>query len=77
MTSAAFTIESNIPRPRGWGGKQKYPWDEMEIGDSFYVKGTTVSRLCQAALSHAKSRNNGKKFSCRSEKGGARVWRIA
>jgi hypothetical protein len=28
-----FKIEKNVPMPKG---RAKYPWNEMEIGDSFF-----------------------------------------
>ena len=32
-------IESNIPVPNpGTGGNRKYPWRDMEVGDSFRVE---------------------------------------
>lgn len=37
---AAFEVESNVPVPQpenGSGGELKYPWDEMEHSDSFFV----------------------------------------
>ena len=53
----------------------KYPWDQMEVGDSFWAK-TTVHALVRAAHSHAKHYNNGREYTTRTERDGARVWRI-
>lgn len=72
-----YCIEKNIPRPtKGYG---KYPFSQMEIGDSFIVpifktaKG--YAQLCRAAYNHGYF--NRKKFSVRTIKGeGHRVWRI-
>ena len=33
----SYTIEKNVPIPRKRGEKSKYPFFEMEIGDSFVV----------------------------------------
>jgi hypothetical protein len=50
----------------------------MELGDSFFVAGTTVERLSSVAVRAA--RRLGGKFTCRTvkEQGipGVRVWRV-
>jgi hypothetical protein len=68
-----IVIEKNIPLPTETRGrKSKYPWDKMEIGDSFYCasKGAYVlTARQQKVTSH--------KYACRRERDGFRVWRIA
>jgi hypothetical protein len=67
-------IEKGIPLEEH-NRHHKYPWREMEIGDSFFVEGKTSSSL-YSALSYAGSRNN-LKFTVRKVQGGCRAWRIA
>lgn len=69
-------INKGIPVPdEAWGSK--YPFREMEIGDSFFEAGGTVSKL-QNAASHWRKKA-GMKFKARQvcEDGvdGARIWR--
>ena len=74
----AFEIEKGIPlakvaspsSPRA----SKYPWADMEVGDSFLVPGTSVSRLSPSVCSA--SRRVGFKFKTRTVEGGVRVWRV-
>lgn len=72
----AFEVTDSVPHPNGGTkGVRKYPFDRMEVGQSFYVfpePGTTPSI---AAYQYA--RRHGKKFSCRREGDGVRIWRIA
>jgi hypothetical protein len=73
-------IEKNIPIPQPIRGK-KYPFDMMDIGDSFFVecnenkedKKRKISTVLVAAL-----RFRPKKFTTRSSgiKNGIRCWRI-
>ncbi len=67
-------VDKGILIPEGRSGVTKYPWNEMEIGDSFFLeKGNSNTLRC--AASYAGSRNN-KKFIVRKVGGGARAWRI-
>lgn len=67
-------ITKGVPAPRG--RKSKYPFREMEIGDSFFAPGSSVIGIHGCARRHRPM-----KFTCRSvvENGiaGIRVWRIA
>lgn len=67
-------INRGLPAPRG--RKSKYPFREMEIGDSFFAPGSSVIGIHGCARRHRPM-----KFTCRSvvENGvaGIRVWRIA
>lgn len=72
----AETIEitKGLPTPRG--RRAKYPFREMEVGDSFFAPGSSVIGIHGCARRHRPM-----KFTCRSlvENGvaGIRVWRIA
>ena len=68
-------IDKNVPIPpdrlsRG----RKYPWDELEVGDSFFVEGKKFEplRVSAAQIGKAKAR----KFIARQVDGGVRVWRV-
>ncbi|MEY3082422.1 MAG: hypothetical protein RJA94_2407 [Pseudomonadota bacterium] len=67
-------ITKGLPTPRG--RKSKYPFREMEVGDSFFSPGSSVIGIHGCARRHRPM-----KFTCRSvvENGvaGIRVWRIA
>ena len=84
-----ISIDRNVPLPPQQEFQQKtakkYPFDLMEIGDSFPVKltdyepGLTSRKLMQrispAASRHAK--NHSRKYTLRiMENGDVRVWRI-
>lgn len=66
MTS--FKIDKAIPIPKKQMGRvAKYPWKEMEIGDSFFVPDKTRDQV-NATSPFGKYRK-------RQENGGVRVWR--
>lgn len=78
---SAITIDRNVPLPhtrRGEGGRRpKYPWKDMQVGDSFVVtrkKGARVVmqqnsiRLCARAI--------GYKVATRVSGNDLRVWRV-
>ena len=79
-----FKIEKNIPIPVDANfGRSKYPFGELAIGDSFFVKAETVKpmNIKNAAHSYGKS-NSGFKLVCRQVRDhtgvtGTRVWRVA
>jgi hypothetical protein len=62
-------IEKGVPVPHGHR-TTKYPWPEMEIGDSFFAPTKSPNPT------NAQKRY-GYKFTCRTVDGGYRVWRIA
>lgn len=67
-------ITKGVPAPRG--RRAKYPFRDMDIGDSFFAPGSSVIGIHGCARRHRPMR-----FTCRSvvENGvaGIRVWRIA
>lgn len=77
IKSKAIAVESGIPLPNKGhvGAAPKYPWAEMKVGDSFFVKGTTT-RAFSAQVAR-RARMDGHKYSVRTVDGGVRVWRIA
>lgn len=75
---SAVEITSGVPIPaRGPGrkGKTKYPYGEMQVGDSIYVAGAQASSLQSMARRAMKDR--GWRFTARPEADGARLWRVA
>ncbi len=69
-----MNIDKDIPLPvkRG-GGNAKWPWGELEVGDSFLMP-RTLSSASGQAVTHAKK--TGRKYACRTEAEGIRVWRV-
>ena len=77
-------IEDGIPMPKAKGrGREKlYPFDDLKVGQSFFVQfsGSNYACLnsCRASVKSIVSRNSrssGKKFETRSVEDGVRVWR--
>ena len=75
----AIEIDKGVPLPKKQvpvrAGVAMYPWREMQVGDSFFVAGTTVEKF-SGTLYQARKRL-GTKFASRTVEGGIRVWRIA
>jgi hypothetical protein len=82
----SFKIEKGVPPPKARGHTKplKYPWNEMDVGDSILVDISAKDqderrRLYQtarcAAYSYGKRKN--RKFETRVVSKGIRVWRIA
>ena len=71
---SVIEITKGLPTPRG--RRSKYPFRDMEVGDSFFAPGSSVIGIHGCARRHRPM-----KFTCRSvvEDGvvGIRVWRIA
>jgi hypothetical protein len=71
-----YEIEDGITLPTFHKGVAKYPFRELEVGQSFFVPDGKKNRIASAASSIAKRIGNGTKFTLRSVDGGIRVWRI-
>lgn len=77
-------IEKGIPVPAPHCGRpRKYPWRDIEVGESFFIPCDKESRnrvQCSMLGMCRRSRANGKRFTTRSVveqgKSGIRVWRI-
>lgn len=73
-----FKIEKKVPVPPRAKRSCKYPWDSMEVGDSFVVGQDGPGKSAMASLCHimGKKRFDGeRKFICRQEAKGVRIWR--
>ena len=70
-----FEIEKNVPIPSQINGKQIYPFDKMEIGDSFVFEKEFMNKVHYAKSQYG--RRNEKKFALRRISDGRyRCWRI-
>jgi len=79
MSYQSYEITDAIPPPSGRGPlNRKYPFGDMEIGQSFFVPNATQQTRNTA---RAWGKNHGRGFSCRTtiENGvkGLRVWRVS
>ena len=73
-------IEKGIPVPKNTTRKSKYPFREMKVGDSFFIKENEDVKKAQrkmAAVAHMFSKKNSEyKFKTQAFDTGVRVWRI-
>jgi hypothetical protein len=77
-----IAIEKNIPMPAPRTTPARYPWRQMQVGDSFLVEGTPSAKLrnrLSVAASHAQRRlSEGHRFAVRVVAPNAvRVWRAS
>lgn len=68
-------IEKGVPIPKPSHSRTgaRYPWSEMEVGDSFFVEANLLpmrSNACQTGNAL------GRKFIVKQVGSGVRVWRI-
>lgn len=70
-----FKIEKNALVPPPSGRPRRYPFGDMEVGDSFWFAAAIYLQAAPAAAYYGK-RNN-KKFSVRKDGDGYRCWRVA
>ena len=64
-----------IPTRKGIGAPRKYPFLDMEVGDSVFFEGKKIPCKEYTAAKAAELRT-GAKFSARTVGGGLRIWRI-
>ncbi len=79
--SKELPIDKHIPVPIRHGGRSAiYPWDKMNVGDSFFVPGKTYYQV-SGSVNYHRIKHPGWKMSGRNltENGvaGVRFWRIA
>ena len=78
-----FKVDKDIAPPPTYKGvsqsKSKYPWDEMEVGDSFLVPygNRQPLNLQSNMLTIGNSRRSGYRVVTKQEPEGIRVWRIS
>lgn len=68
-----ITIEKNIPFPKV--SSTKYPFLDLEVGDSFFVPDMTTSSI-SSNIQRFRLKYPDRKWSTRTVSGGIRVWRI-
>lgn len=70
-------IQKNIPVPKKalTHGNTKYPFNEMEVGDSFLIAGSKQN--CHSATAGANFRYPTKRFKVLKTDEGYRCWRMA
>ena len=74
------TVEKNVDMPVTRITANKYPYNEMEIGDSFLVKSERASMInSMCGINKKKGIELGMKFIAKQVlvEGGVRVWRIS
>lgn len=72
-----FKIERGVLMPSRRSTESKYPFLELEIGDSFFVPEDANKDNNIRASAHSVGFRNSKKFSVRKVDGGFRVWRTS
>ena len=77
LHNVAMKIEKNIPLPGGVDPRERYPFPDMAIGDSFMVLDATwIKNLRSAAYMYSR-RHPGTRFTCRRHGEGWRLWRVS
>jgi hypothetical protein len=63
-----YEIQRDKELPKQGRGDRKYPWKEMQVGDSFFVPEGDIRRLASAASNASRFMMGaiGKKFVCRT-----------
>lgn len=72
-------IEKGVPVPKNITRKSKYPFREMEVGDSFFIKDNIDVKRAQqkiSAVAHMFCKKNPLyKFKTQAFDSGVRIWR--
>lgn len=76
-------ISKTKPTPKGRRGSKKYPFEKMEVGDSFHVSepGTHPAMLQQRVLGNALQfsawhHQRKRRFTSKRDSKGVRIWRV-
>lgn len=77
-----YEIEKNIPTPLDPKKPSKYPWKQMEVGDSFFVPYSDLpngenSSCPKAGLGSVRNDLSSRKYTGRRVDNGWRIWRVA
>lgn len=70
MINVEISKDVPLPPPR-----RRYPYSEMEVGESFLIAEGNLQVVCNANYRAGKRLN--RKFIARREEGGVRVWRTS
>ena len=68
----SIDVQKDVPVPEA---RKRYPYKEMDIGDSFFVDGGGIQNVCNQ--NYRMGKKLGMSFIARKEEGGVRVWRTA
>lgn len=70
-------IDKGIPLPEPQRGAHslKYPFQQMEVGDSVFFEGQKIGDRPYIAAKKC-GRTKGRRFSGRNVEGGVRIWRV-
>lgn len=71
-----FKIEKDVPVPEGRSGVQKYPFHEMQAGDSFLLPREGNINAARRSATAYGARHN-KVFTARKTPDGLRIWRVS
>ena len=75
-----YIIEKNVPIPSPRGGDRAYPFDLMQVGDSFKIEKKDQGRVSASAWAHAKrasERGEKMRFIVRKvDADTCRIWRV-
>lgn len=69
-------IDKDIPTPPLFADHSKWPFRQMEVGDSFFVPTGSDAHSAASAMSNANYKYKPKKWTKRTLNGGIRIWRI-
>lgn len=69
-----YKISKDVPVPPPIR-RMNYPYEQLQVGESFWVEGVSMQSLCNA--NRRQSKRLERKFICRREGEGVRVWRVA
>lgn len=70
----AIEVEKGIPAPVWTSTSRKYPFPDMEVGDSFLCNGSNPTGVRSASWQYGK--HHKKKFTVRKTAAGYRCWRL-
>ena len=75
-----YKVESNVAVPQAKGKKNVYPFNTLEVGDSFMIESSpeqlTKMQRKMSAMCVMSGKRMGKKFITRRVDGGLRIFRI-
>lgn len=77
LYNVGMKLDKNIPVPGGVDYRERYPFPDMRVGDSFMVLDASwIKNLRSAAYMYSR-RHPGTRFTCRRFGEGWRLWRVA
>ena len=68
----SIDVQKDVPVPEA---RKRYPYKEMEVGDSFFVEDGGIQNVCNQ--NYRMGKKLGMSFIARKEGTGVRVWRVS